>query len=88
MGSSANCAANVVAMYDSFGKLLIVFGIILIILGAIFILFGKAGFFGNLPGDIHFRRQNVEFHFPLATCVVVSVVLSLLLTAFFKWFRK
>ncbi len=75
-------------MYGSFGKLLIVFGIILIILGVIFILFGKAGFLAKLPGDIHVRRHNVEFRFPLATCIVVSVVLSLLLTAFFKWFRK
>jgi len=60
----------------------------LILVGVIFLALDRVGILGRLLGDIHLRKQNLEFHFPLATSIVVSVILTLVLTAFFRWFRK
>ncbi|MBV9079574.1 MAG: DUF2905 domain-containing protein [Elusimicrobia bacterium] len=70
-------------MPSSFGKTLIVLGAILIVVG---LAFQAGGHFpiGRLPGDIHIKRQNVDFYFPLTT----SLLLSLLLSAFFWLFRR
>jgi hypothetical protein len=62
------------------GKVLIVFGGILMVAGLIVILAGKANLpLGRLPGDITYRGKNSTFYFPLVTCIVLSVVLSLIL---------
>jgi hypothetical protein len=75
-------------MYSSIGKTLIGLGILLVLVGVVLVLLGKFGFMGKLPGDIHIRKQNFEFRFPLATCIIISGVLTLLLNLFLKWFRK
>jgi Protein of unknown function (DUF2905) len=69
---------------NDLGKLLIVFGAILAILGAVFILAGKIPWLGRLPGDIYIQRRNFTFFFPLTTSILLSVVLSLLLSLFFR----
>ena len=60
----------------------------MILVGVIFLALDRDGVLGRLPGDIHVRKQNLEFHFPLATSILVSVILTLVLTAFFRWFGK
>ncbi len=75
-------------MYGSFAKILIGLGILLVLVGCAFLVLNKVGVLGRLPGDIHVRKQNLEFRFPLATCILVSVALSVLLTVFFKWLKK
>jgi hypothetical protein len=75
-------------MFSSIGKILVGFGVLLILVGVTFLALDRVGILGRLPGDIHLRKQNLEFHFPLATSIVVSVILTLVLTAFFRWFRK
>ncbi|MGE5188980.1 MAG: DUF2905 domain-containing protein, partial [Gemmatimonadota bacterium] len=60
-----------------FGKILIVIGLVIAGLGLLLMLGGKIGWFGRLPGDFTFRRGNVTFYFPLATSLLVSVILSL-----------
>jgi hypothetical protein len=61
------------------GRLLVVLGIALIVIGVIVMLLGRSGMpLGRLPGDIVYRGKNTTFYFPLATSIVVSVVLSLL----------
>jgi hypothetical protein len=75
-------------MYCTLAKILIVFGVLLILIGASLLLFGKIPFLGKLPGDIHIQKKNFEFHFPIVTCIVISILLSLLLSAFFGWFKK
>ena len=75
-------------VYDPFAKILIAIGVCLILAGLIVLALGRAGVLGKLPGDIHIEKKNVEVHFPLATWIIVSIVLSLLLTAFFLWFKK
>lgn len=73
---------------DTFAKILIASGICLILIGVIVLFLGRAGVLGKLPGDIHIEKKNVEFHFPVVTCIMVSIVLSFLLTSFFLWFKK
>ena len=68
--------------------MLIVIGVLLILIGVILLVFNKIGFLGKLPGDINVQKKNFEFHFPIVTCIVVSILLSLLLSAFFLWFKK
>lgn len=64
-------------------RVLIVAGIVLLIAGLAWPWLGKIGL-GRLPGDIVIRRDDVTFYFPVTTCIVVSVVLSVL----FWLFRK
>jgi hypothetical protein len=62
------------------GKLLIVFGGIVMIIGVIVILAGKTNLpLGRLPGDITYRGKNTVFYFPIVTCIVISVLLSLIM---------
>ena len=62
------------------GKILLFFGIILLVLGGLFLFLGRSGLpIGRLPGDFLYRGKNTTFYFPLATSVVLSVVLSLVL---------
>ena len=78
-------------MFTSIGKMLIVFGVVMVVIGIILILMGKVPFLGKLPGDIHIQKKDFGFYFPLGTCIVVSIVLSLLLSAIFillNLFRK
>ncbi|MBI5739924.1 MAG: DUF2905 domain-containing protein [Nitrospirae bacterium] len=60
------------------GKLLIITGIVIAVTGVVLILF-KEGvpFLGKLPGDIVMKRKNFTFYFPLATSIVLSIILSL-----------
>ncbi len=62
------------------GKLLVLLGGIVVIVGLALILIGRTNLpIGRLPGDIIYRGKNTTFYFPLATSIVVSVVLSILL---------
>ena len=62
------------------GKLLVVVGAIAILAGVVLMLAGRAHIpLGRLPGDIVYRGKNSTFYFPLATSILVSVVLSVVL---------
>ena len=67
-----------------FGKILLVSGLVLAGVGLLFIFADRIGWIGRLPGDIVIKRENFTFYFPLATCILISVVLTLL----FWLFRK
>ena len=63
--------------------MLIVLGVVLVVGGAVLILLGRTGLpLGKLPGDILYRGKNTTFYFPLATSILLSIVLSLLLYLF------
>jgi hypothetical protein len=64
------------------GKMLIVLGLVVAAVGLLFMLSDKIPWLGRLPGDIIVRKKNYTFYFPLATCIVVSIVLSLLFWLF------
>lgn len=62
------------------GKVLVLLGALILIAGLLLTLAGRAHLpFGKLPGDIVYRGKNTTFYFPLATCIVLSVVLSAVL---------
>jgi hypothetical protein len=67
---------------DSLAKLLIVTGVVIALAGTLLLLAGKIPFLGRLPGDIVVRRETWSFYFPLTTCILVSVLLTLLLSVF------
>jgi len=58
------------------GKLIIGVGIALIVIGALILLFGRVG---GLPGDIYIKRGNFTFVFPIVTCIILSILLTLAL---------
>jgi uncharacterized membrane protein YidH (DUF202 family) len=67
------------------GKVLILMGIILIILGIIFFFSSKIPILGRLPGDIYIQKKNFSFYFPITTCILISIILSVV---FWLWVRK
>ncbi|HEV7868612.1 MAG TPA: DUF2905 domain-containing protein [Chthoniobacteraceae bacterium] len=64
-------------MHD-FGKLIFAIGIILTVAGAILWKTGGLGGLGRLPGDLFVQKGNTTFFFPVVTCIVISIVLTLL----------
>ena len=68
------------------GKLLLGFGALMVLLGLLLLvagnLSGKVPWLGRLPGDIHIQRGSWSFYFPLATCLLISIVLTLLFSLF------
>ncbi|HET7747896.1 MAG TPA: DUF2905 domain-containing protein [Terriglobales bacterium] len=63
-----------------FGKILVFFGLLIAFFGVILVFAGRMHLpIGRLPGDIVYRGKSTTFYFPLATCIVLSVVLSLVL---------
>ena len=68
------------------GKMLLLFGLVMVLLGLVLLVAGhfsgKVPWLGRLPGDIYIERGSWTFYFPLATCLIVSVVLTLLFSLF------
>jgi hypothetical protein len=60
------------------GRMLILFGVLLILVGGLILWVGKIPGLGRLPGDILIQRKNFTFYFPLATSILISMILSLL----------
>jgi len=63
---------------NDIGKTLMGIGIVLVVLGALLSLGGKLPWFGRLPGDIRVEREHFRFYFPVTTCLIISIVLTLL----------
>lgn len=68
-------------MHD-IAKALIIFGIILTVVGIFLLFVNKIPFIGRLPGDFYIEKKNFTFYFPLATSILVSIILSLLFWLF------
>ena len=66
------------------GKMLIFFGAIMVLVGVVLLAAPKIPWLGKLPGDITYQGKGFTFYFPLATCILLSLVLSLI----FYLFRK
>jgi hypothetical protein len=64
------------------GKTLMLIGVVLVLVGAVFSLAGKLPWLGHLPGDITIERERFSFYFPLTTCILISVIISLVLYFF------
>jgi hypothetical protein len=71
-----------------FAKLLIVLGIALVVMGVVLTLLGRAHLpLGRLPGDFVYRGKNTTFYFPLATSLLLSVILTVVLYLVNRWRR-
>ncbi|MCL6634291.1 MAG: DUF2905 domain-containing protein [Peptococcaceae bacterium] len=66
-------------MWESFGKMLLLFGIFLAVLGGLMLVGGKLFGLGRLPGDIYIQRGNFSFYFPVVTSIVLSILLTIIL---------
>lgn len=64
---------------NDIGRLLVVFGVLIALAGVALLFLGRVPWLGRLPGDIHIERGNWTFYFPLATSLLLSVVLTLIL---------
>lgn len=64
------------------GKVLVIIGLGLTAVGCVVWFFGGKGWLGRLPGDIQVSKGNFQFYFPLATCLLISIVLTLVLWLF------
>ncbi len=60
------------------GRALVLLGLGIAAIGIVLVVFGRVPWLGRLPGDIHIQRGNFTFYFPLATSILVSVLLTLL----------
>ncbi|MFD2245535.1 DUF2905 domain-containing protein [Pontibacter ruber] len=69
------------------GKYIVIIGVIVVVIGLIVWLAGdKLNWFGNLPGDIRVERRNFRFYMPITTMILLSLLLSLLLWVFRRFF--
>ena len=60
------------------GRILVVLGIVLVVVGGLVLLLGRTALpLGRLPGDIVYKGKNTTFYFPLATSILLSIVLSI-----------
>ena len=66
------------------GRLVILVGLVAVVAGVVMLFLPRIPFLGRLPGDIMVQRERFTFYFPLATSIVVSILLTLVLNLFFR----
>jgi hypothetical protein len=66
------------------GKILMAAGVLFVVIGAALVFSDKIPFLGRLPGDIVIRKESSTFYFPLATSLLISAIISLLMWLFRK----
>lgn len=64
---------------NELAKLIILIGSVLIVLGIVLLFVGKIPFLGRLPGDIIIKRDNFTFYFPIATSIIISIIMSIVI---------
>lgn len=72
--------------FGNIGKSIIIIGFVIVAIGALILLAGKVPFIGKLPGDIYIKKKNFSFYFPLATSILLSILISLALYIIRKFF--
>jgi hypothetical protein len=80
--SCSSCLRLQVSAMRDMGKLLLVVGIVTALLGFLFWSGLAPRWLGRLPGDIRIERGNSTFYFPIVTCIIISIVLSLIFSIF------
>jgi len=67
-------------MFDlsGFGKILLIIGLVIAGIGGLLLLGGKIPWLGRLPGDFYYKGKNFTFYFPLATSIIVSIILTII----------
>ena len=67
------------ADFSGIGKILIIIGLVIAGIGGLILLGGKIPWIGRLPGDFYYKGKNFSFYFPLATSIIVSIILTIIL---------
>lgn len=66
------------------GKLFILLGVVLVVLGLGITFADRIPYIGRLPGDIYIKREKFSFYFPIATSLIISIILTILFSIFRK----
>jgi len=69
---------------ESLGRMLIYIGIVTVLIGGFFILVAKVPWFGRLPGDLVWRREGLTVYVPIATMILISLILTILLNIIWR----
>jgi hypothetical protein len=71
---------------QSMGKAVIILGVVMVGIGVLLMFFDRIPFLGKLPGDIHIKRENFQFFFPITSSIIISLLISALswLFTYFK----
>lgn len=69
---------------EGMGKALIIIGLLLIVIGVAIAFGPRIPFIGRLPGDIYIKKDNFTFYFPLASSILISVIITLIMYLFRK----
>ena len=72
------------AGFGDLGKMLVILGIVIAGIGVLLLVGDKIPWMGRLPGDIMIKREKFTFYFPVVTCIIISIILTLV----FSLFRK
>ncbi len=67
---------------SGFGKVVIIVGLIIALIGVLLVITPRVPWLGKLPGDITIKRDNFHFYFPLTTCIIISIILTLIFYLF------
>ena len=70
---------------NELAKILIITGVVFIVVGGALVVLGKIPGMGKLPGDIMIKKENFSFYFPVTTCIILSIILSIIS---WLWSRK
>ena len=70
------------------GVILVIAGCVTAAVGVVLLVAPKIPWLGNLPGDINYKGRTTSFHFPIVTCILISIVLTIILNLVMKFLRK
>jgi Protein of unknown function (DUF2905) len=73
---------------DDVARSLILIGVLIVAVGLVLLLVGRIPFVGNLPGDLRFQAGGVSCFVPLATSILLSIILTLLLNLIGNWLQR
>ncbi len=74
---------------ENIGRFLMIGGIVLFVIGGLIFLAAKFGLpFGRLPGDIRIERDGFSFYFPLASSILVSILLTIVINVIVRLLKK
>lgn len=75
-------------MRTMIGKFLIISGLILVFIGGIVMISNRIPWLGRLPGDIYIKRDGFSLYFPIATSIIISIFLTIVINLIFRFLRR
>lgn len=69
-------------MLPSLGKTFLIIGGLLVVIGLVLIYAPSLPWLGRMPGDIHYQGKNIQVFFPITTCIILSILITILLSFF------